>query len=92
MVAIGPIGVAFDIAEPLSSPVEYCELVPADRGQARYRLPRTALFVSANGSMSGHISTGSCCMVGLSLRQVAVLSSALLILFLVCVGQYGTFA
>ena len=39
MVAAGFIGVAFDVAEPLSTPVEYCEWIPAERGQAGYWLP-----------------------------------------------------
>ena len=39
MVAAGFIGVAFDVAEPPSTPVEYCEGVPAERGQAGYWLP-----------------------------------------------------
>ena len=41
-VVAGFIGVAFDIAELLSTPVEYCEWVPADRGQAGYWLSHTA--------------------------------------------------
>ena len=44
MVAAEFTGVAFDIAEPLSTTVEYCELVLGDRGQGGYRLSHTALF------------------------------------------------
>ena len=39
MVAAGFIGVAFDVAEPLSTPVEYCEWVLVERGQVGYWLP-----------------------------------------------------
>jgi hypothetical protein len=50
MVAAGFIGVAFDVAESPSTPVEYCEWVPAERGQAGYWLPhRSQWFFSANG-------------------------------------------
>ena len=42
MFAAGFIGVAFDIAEPLSTPVEYCERVLVDRGQVGYWLLHTA--------------------------------------------------
>ena len=50
MVAAGFIGVAFDVAEPLSTPVEYCEWVLAERGQVGYWLPhRSQWFFSANG-------------------------------------------
>ena len=42
--AAGFIGVAFDIAEPLSTPVEYCEWVLADRGQVGHWLLHTAQF------------------------------------------------
>ena len=41
MVAAGIIGVAFDIAEPHSTPVEYCEWVLVDRGQVGYWSPHT---------------------------------------------------
>ena len=59
MVAAECIGVAFDVAEPLSTTAEYCEWVLGDRGQAGYRLSHTAPFFlsSATGSMSGHIGT-----------------------------------
>ena len=39
IVAAGLIGVAFDVAEPRSTPVEYCEWVLAERGQAGFWLP-----------------------------------------------------
>ena len=38
-----------DIAEPLPTPVEYCEWVLVDRGQVGYRLPHTAPFFSRLG-------------------------------------------
>ncbi len=44
IVAAGFIGVAFDIAEPLSTPVEYCERVLVDRGQVGYWLLHGAQF------------------------------------------------
>ena len=44
MVAAGFKGVAFDIAEPLSTPVEYCERVLVDRGQVGYWLLHRAQF------------------------------------------------
>ena len=43
MVAAEFIGVAFDVADPLSTTVEYCELVLGDRGQGGYRLSHTAV-------------------------------------------------
>ena len=58
MVAAGFIGVAFDIAEPLSTPAEYCECFLVARGQVGYRLPHTTPSVCrdwVNESMSGHL-------------------------------------
>ena len=51
MVAAGFIGVAFDVAEPLSTPVEYCEWLLVERGQVGYWLPRRSQWFvfSANG-------------------------------------------
>ena len=48
MVAAGFIGVAF-VAEPLSTPVEYCEWVHVERGQAGHWLRRRSQCFSANG-------------------------------------------
>ena len=41
-VAQGFLGVAFDIGEPRFTPVEYCQRVPAQRGQAGHWLPHTS--------------------------------------------------
>ena len=49
MVAAEFIGVAFDIAEPFSTPVEYCERVLVDRGQVGYWLLHRAQLLFANG-------------------------------------------
>ncbi|MFM7978924.1 MAG: hypothetical protein ACKPKO_06370 [Candidatus Fonsibacter sp.] len=41
-VSEGFIGVAFDVSDALYLPVEYCQWVPAERGQAGYWLPHTS--------------------------------------------------